>query len=290
MPPHIRRRLWFPLLAFPVLLFAASGRAQKTAATDVLTISMDEVATVLELEAPGFVSQRNESKEDGSQDFYAVNKDTGINLGILLKLSPAPLTREGCHDSLMRSAPGPSSPGRAAPDLHFTEIEGLTAVEYTVPAGKDAPSEEKSVVACLARGKIFALIHLSKAGFQPADQKLFAQILKTVRFSGPAATDEPVPAPPPPASHAAEDSPVVRGAALFKTYKCFECHGSRGEGTDDAPDLIGTRLDAEAIALFLQKPSSHARSVGMPNLPADSPDLQPLVAFVLSLKRGEAAQ
>lgn len=67
-------------------------------------------------------------------------------------------------------------------------------------------------------------------------------------------------------------------------YKCHECHGPHGEGTDDAPDLIGTHLDAEGIASFLQKPSAHARSVGMPSIPTDSPDLRPLVAFVLSLK------
>jgi len=53
--------------------------------------------------------------------------------------------------------------------------------------------------------------------------------------------------------------------------------------TDYAPDLIGTRLNADEIAAFLLKPSAHARSVGMPNISPGSPDLQPLVAFVLSL-------
>lgn len=89
---------------------------------------------------------------------------------------------------------------------------------------------------------------------------------------------------PPPAAPAAE-SLVVQGQARFKAHKCHECHGTHGEGTDDAPDLVGTRLNADEIARFLQRPSSHARSVGMPSIPADSPDLQPLVAFVLSLKR-----
>jgi mono/diheme cytochrome c family protein len=77
---------------------------------------------------------------------------------------------------------------------------------------------------------------------------------------------------------------IAEGQARFMAYKCHECHGAHGEGTDDAPDLTGTHLDADGIALFLQKPSAHARSIGMPSIPADSPDLQPLAAFVLSLK------
>jgi len=94
----------------------------------------------------------------------------------------------------------------------------------------------------------------------------------------------PAPAPTP-----APDPLIALGKSRFAAYKCHECHGPHGEGTDDAPNLTGTRLDAAAIALFLQKPSAHARSIGMPSIPADSPDLQPLVAFVLSLKRTPAA-
>jgi len=92
------------------------------------------------------------------------------------------------------------------------------------------------------------------------------------------------PAATPPASSQSSDL-VALGESRFKTNKCDECHGPRGEGTDDAPDLIHSHLTAEEVAAFLQKPSAHARVVGMPVTPADSPDLQPLVAFVLSLKR-----
>jgi len=101
----------------------------------------------------------------------------------------------------------------------------------------------------------------------------------------PAATVPISPAPQPAGPSTNEDALVAQGQSLFKNYKCHECHGPHGEGTDDAPDLIGTHLNAAEIAAFLQKPSAHARSVGIPSLPAASPDLQPLVAFVLSLKR-----
>jgi cytochrome c553 len=77
---------------------------------------------------------------------------------------------------------------------------------------------------------------------------------------------------------------VEQGKARFHAYACFECHGANGEGTDQAPDLITTRLTEAEIAAFLQKPSPDARVKGMPSIPATSPDLQALVAYVVSLK------
>ena len=80
------------------------------------------------------------------------------------------------------------------------------------------------------------------------------------------------------------DALVATGKARYNAYKCYDCHGADGEGTADAPNLTGTHLDAAGIAKFLQKPSADAQAKGMPDVPATSPDLQPLVAYVVSLK------
>lgn len=77
---------------------------------------------------------------------------------------------------------------------------------------------------------------------------------------------------------------IAQGKSRFQAYGCKDCHGEHGEGTDDAPDLIGTRLNADQITAFLNKPSADADVKGMPTIPPTSPDLKPLVAFVLSLK------
>ena len=84
----------------------------------------------------------------------------------------------------------------------------------------------------------------------------------------------------------ASASLVEQGQVRFRAYGCFECHGANGQGTDQAPDLITTRLTEAEIAVFLQKPSPDARVKGMPSIPATSPDLQALVAYVVSLKHG----
>ena len=82
-----------------------------------------------------------------------------------------------------------------------------------------------------------------------------------------------------------DESLVVQGRARYLAYKCDECHGANGEGGGDGPDLIGMRLSADEISKFLEKPSPDAYMKGMPNIPANHPDNQALVAYVMSLKR-----
>lgn len=82
---------------------------------------------------------------------------------------------------------------------------------------------------------------------------------------------------------------VAQGKALYNTtYMCSGCHGVNGEGSDIAPDLVGTRLSEEEIEKFLNKPSADASDKVMPDIPATNPDLKPLVASVLSLKHTQA--
>ena len=101
----------------------------------------------------------------------------------------------------------------------------------------------------------------------------------------------PKPAKPPAAAKAAPTNTkalVAQGKARFQAYMCKDCHGDHGQGTEDAPDLITTHLNADQIAKFLNKPSADAAVKGMPDIPPDSPDLKPLVAYVLSLKGSKA--
>jgi mono/diheme cytochrome c family protein len=81
---------------------------------------------------------------------------------------------------------------------------------------------------------------------------------------------------------------VAKGRKAFDEYRCFDCHGPKGEGTDEGPDLTVSKLTAEQVSKTLQKPSADADAKGMPAIPADSPDLQPLVAFVMSLRKPPA--
>jgi metallo-beta-lactamase class B len=130
------------------------------------------------------------------------------------------------------------------------------------------------------------------------DEAMFHAVLQQQqRMVSSAAPDSKAPADAP-ASSAAPSTPqgggaagganqsslVEQGKARFKAYQCFDCHGDNGEGTADAPDLTHSKLTAEQVSKFLQKPSVDAANKGMPDIPADSPDHQPLVAYVMSLR------
>lgn len=86
------------------------------------------------------------------------------------------------------------------------------------------------------------------------------------------------------ASAGQQSALIAKGKERFQAYKCYDCHGEKGEGTDDAPNLTRSKLTAEQVSKFLQKPSVDAENKGMPDVPTSSPDHQPLVAFVMSLR------
>jgi mono/diheme cytochrome c family protein len=83
---------------------------------------------------------------------------------------------------------------------------------------------------------------------------------------------------------AKQDDLAAQGKKRFEAYKCYDCHGHNGEGTDDAPNLTHSKLTAEQVSKFLVKPSTDAQNKGMPDIPLDSPDHKPLVAYVMSLR------
>jgi metallo-beta-lactamase class B len=134
--------------------------------------------------------------------------------------------------------------------------------------------------------------YIDPAGYKTEldiDEAMFHAVLeqqKTSPSSAAPAVASPAGAPAAAGAPAGNnDALVAQGKARFKAYMCFDCHGDNGEGTADAPDLIHTRLDADQISKFLQKPSVDAKNKGMPDFAADSPDLKPLIAYVLSLKQ-----
>ena len=77
---------------------------------------------------------------------------------------------------------------------------------------------------------------------------------------------------------------AAKGRSRYQAYKCSDCHGENGEGTPDGPDLTHSRRTREQISQFLRKPSSDAVNKGMPDIPLDSPDHAPLVAYVMSIR------
>jgi mono/diheme cytochrome c family protein len=81
---------------------------------------------------------------------------------------------------------------------------------------------------------------------------------------------------------------IAQGKTRFLYYSCDQCHGAKGEGTNEGPDLINTELSSAEISKFLEHPSPDALMKGMPETPVSSPDHAAILAYVLSLKHPPA--
>jgi hypothetical protein len=57
-----------------------------------------------------------------------------------------------------------------------------------------------------------------------------------------------------------QDPLIAQGKSRFQAYKC----GKNGEGTPAAPDLTHSKLTAEQVSKFLQKPRPTHRTRGCP--------------------------
>lgn len=68
-------------------------------------------------------------------------------------------------------------------DLRENEIkDGIARVEFIIHKYKGSPIEQKNIHAYLGSGNLCAEVHLSKVVFKPADQKLFEEVLASVRL------------------------------------------------------------------------------------------------------------
>lgn len=78
-----------------------------------------------------------------------------------------------------------------------------------------------------------------------------------------------------------------RGAMLFKTQRCIECHEIKGKGGSAGPNLtyVGQKRSRDFIIEQIKNPSSHNPNTAMPsfsNLP--EADINDLADYLSKLK------
>ena len=78
-----------------------------------------------------------------------------------------------------------------------------------------------------------------------------------------------------------------RGAALFQTNKCIECHTIKGKGGSAGPNLtvVGSKRSRDYIVEQIKNPKSHNADSNMPSfshLPAQ--DINDMADYLSGLK------
>lgn len=79
---------------------------------------------------------------------------------------------------------------------------------------------------------------------------------------------------------------VAAGKEIYQEYACYGCHKIAGKGGEMGPDLsdVGSRLQPEYLAAFLQNPQTFIPGTPMKISALWEEEVQALVAYLMSLK------
>jgi cytochrome c2 len=79
---------------------------------------------------------------------------------------------------------------------------------------------------------------------------------------------------------------VAEGKEIYQEYTCYGCHKIAGNGGEMGPDLseVGSRLQPEYLAAFLQNPQAFITGTPMKISELWEEEVQALVAYLMSLK------
>lgn len=148
-------------------------------------ISIPNVKGVLEVDV-GPTSWVAIPRPDGKEtQLQAMHRVDNLLITAFLKKVKFPGSAERCRAEWWPQTAKASPIKRE--ELRESGKDGISMVEYIIPEFQGNPVQQKSVHAYLGSRDLCAEVHLSKVQFVPEDQKLFDNVLETVRLL----SDEP---------------------------------------------------------------------------------------------------
>ena len=157
-------------------------------------VSLPDKTWGVQLDLPGFAITFSGMKPDGRRYFVANNSNTGVEVSVTLEEFAPGRARMTCKEIMKsRVADTPVNMALyAATDIEPKNIKiweagDKTYMEYLVPRLK-APGQkpvdihQENRFLCFEHEDVFVDMHLSKANFQPGDEKLFDPIFDSVQI------------------------------------------------------------------------------------------------------------
>jgi len=145
-----------------------------------IKMAIPGVKGLLEIDA-GPTSQTRVRPDGKEVQLRAFDRPDHLEITAFLQRVAFPASPERCREEWW-----PGTKGAVAlqhDDLQDSAVkDGIARVEYIIPEFKGIKVRQKNVHAYLGSGDLCAEIHLSKAGFNPQDQKLFEDLLSSVRL------------------------------------------------------------------------------------------------------------
>ncbi|HKF23216.1 MAG TPA: tetratricopeptide repeat protein [Candidatus Angelobacter sp.] len=145
-------------------------------------VSVPGVSGVLEFD-PGPTRWETRVRSDGKEtQLQAMGRPDHLLVTAFLQHVTFAASAESCRDEWWPATEKGSREHNIKLDhMQQTTQAGMARVEYVIPEVQGTPVRQKTVHAYLGARDLCAEIHLSKVQFVPEDQKLFDEVLATVR-------------------------------------------------------------------------------------------------------------
>ena len=157
---------------------AVTAAAQKS--DDVRRLIIPGEKWALELTLPGFVVSQDELRGDGKgRRIMAENEAAGYIVSVFLE--PIPDRRTAAQLRDWDASGHKDSPVKTS-DFKSAEYKGVPTLEYFIKEFQGHQINQKHLNAYLVHEGFWAHIHLSKVDWRAGDEKLFYDIVDSVKF------------------------------------------------------------------------------------------------------------
>lgn len=167
---------------FAVLLISTAALAQQSG-TDHVRMTIPGVPGALELNV-GPTTWQSRVRDDGVEtQMQAMNRPDNVKISAFLQKVDFAGSAEKCRDEWWSGTEkGYESHGLKMEHMAKSSDGTIARVEFLVPEFQGQKVRQQTLHAYLGSGNLCAEVHVSKLQFSPDDQKLFEEVLKTVRL------------------------------------------------------------------------------------------------------------
>jgi|SRR5215813_3062012 len=167
---------------FALLLISSTVLAQQSG-TDHVRMTIPGIQGALELSV-GSITWETRVRDDGIEtQMRAMDRPDHVVISAFLQKVEFSASAEKCRDDWWSATEkGYKSHGLKMEHMDKSSNGAIARVEFFVPEFQGKKVKQQILHAYLGSGNLCAEVHLSKINFAPDDQKLFEEVLKTVRL------------------------------------------------------------------------------------------------------------
>jgi tetratricopeptide (TPR) repeat protein len=168
-------------LALLIVCLCTAAASARQGSGDVQRMTIPGEKWALEVSLPGFVIAQDDLRGDGKgRRIMAGNEAKGYVVSIFLEPIPDGKTAAELRDW---DASGHKKSPLGPTDFKSAEYKQIPTLEYIIKEFQGQPVNQKHFNAYIVHSGFWAHIHLSKVSFKAGDEKLFYDIVDSVKFN-----------------------------------------------------------------------------------------------------------